>query len=642
MRKLALVFVYAVLVHGARGQVRLPKLISDGMVLQRARPLRIWGWASPGEKIVLRFIGKSYTAVAQNDSSWLIEIAACREGGPFEMKIDASNHITVRDILIGDVWLCSGQSNMVLPMQRVKDRYPNDIRASGNDSIRQFLVPVRYIFTHRARDLESGSWQSANPKSVLQFTATGYFFAKALFDKYHVPIGLINSSAGGAPAESWLSLETLQYFPQALAMAKKCMDSNYVDSIIHHDEMADIAWHRELYIKDTGMREPVRWYDTNYNASNWKTMNIPGFWRDQGLPPVNGVVWFRKEIQVPASLAGLPAKLWLGTIVDRDSTYINGQFVGTIGYQYPPRKYEIPAGFLHAGSNIIVVRVINQIGNGGFNKGKPYQLMIAGHVIDLKGPWQFRLGTSMPPLPGQTFFSYKPLGLFNGMISPLVNYRIKGVIWYQGEANTSRASKYASVFSALINNWRKEWQQGDFPFLFVQLPNFMPPKTEPSESEWAELRASQLRSLEVANTAMVVTIDVGEWNDLHPTDKKTVGTRLALAARHVAYGENALEYSGPIYESSVIRGNRIYLHFTHTGSGLMAKEGKPLKYFSIAGDDKKYVWANAKIEGDTVIVWNDEVEKPVSVRYAWADNPEGANLYNKEGLPASTFTTTND
>ncbi|HEX4851249.1 MAG TPA: sialate O-acetylesterase, partial [Puia sp.] len=409
-RKLALSFFYVMFLHFSFGQVRLPRLISDGMVLQREMPLKIWGWASPNEKLTLHFLGQSYSTVTKNDSSWIIQVPPSQGGGPYEMEIVARNHITVRNILIGDVWLCSGQSNMVLPMERVKDRFPKDIAESANDSIRQFFVPVRYNFNHRCDDLESGSWQPANPVSVLQFTAAGYFFAKTLFQKYHVPIGLINCSAGGAPAESWLSLEELQAFPEALSVAKKCMNAQYVDSVIHYDEWRNMTWYQNLYEKDTGLHQSIKWYNVNYRADDWKTMNIPGYWRDQGLPPVNGVVWFRKEIQIPESLAGLPARLWLGTIVDRDSTYVNGHFVGTIGYQYPPRKYDIPPGLLHAGTNLIVVRVINQIGNGGFNKGKPYQLIFEKQVIDLQGNWQYKLGATMAPLPGQTFFTYKPLG----------------------------------------------------------------------------------------------------------------------------------------------------------------------------------------------------------------------------------------
>ena len=335
-----------------------------------------------------------------------------------------------------------------------------------------------------------------------------------------------------------------------------------------------------------------------------------------------------------------PARLLLGRVVDSDRTYVNDKFVGSVSYQYPPRKYDLPENLLKAGKNTIVVRVINNVGRGGFLLDKPYQLIAGNRTIDLKGPWQYKLAATMEPLPGKTFIEWQPLGLYNGMIAPLLNYTIKGVIWYQGESNTARPHEYQKLFPALIADWRRQWNQGDFPFLYVQLANYMQAKDQPSESNWAELREAQLKTLSVPDTAMAVAIDIGEWNDVHPLDKEDVGKRLALGAQKVAYGDDTVVYSGPIYQSMEIEGNRITLAFTHVGSGLIAKGGK-LKEFAIAGADKKFVWATAKIEGDKVIVRNDDIPNPVAVRYAWADNPEGANLYNKEGLPASPFRTDN-
>jgi sialate O-acetylesterase len=354
---------------------------------------------------------------------------------------------------------------------------------------------------------------------------------------------------------------------------------------------------------------------------------------------VNGVVWFRKEIEVPASMTQKPGLLRMGTIVDADSVYINGQFLGTTSYQYPPRKYPIPENLLRPGKNTIVVRVINNRGKGGFVKDKPYQLTVGGQTIDLKGEWQYKLGAVMDPLPDQFFISYKPSGLFNGMVAPLLHNPIKGVIWYQGESNAGRPAEYRELFPALISDWRKHWHQGDFPFLFVQLPNFMKADDQPSESSWAEMREAQLKTLSVPNTGMAVTIDVGEWNDIHPLNKKPVGERLALIAQKLVYHDEQVVYSGPIYRSMQIEGKQIILTFTNTGSGLAVKGGGDLKQFAIAGADKKFVWAKAKIADNRVVVWNDRIKNPIAVRYAWADNPEGANLINKEGLPASPFRT---
>ena len=621
-------------------QVRLPALISDGMVLQRDVSVKIWGWADEGEKVKIKFIGKAYNTRADAEGKWEVLLSRLKAGGPYRMNIDGVNHIALKNIMVGDVWVCSGQSNMELSMDRVKYRYPDVIANSDNPSIRQFVVPDVYNFKQPQEDLTSGHWVSANPESIPEFTAVGYFFAKELFQKYQVPIGLINSSLGGSPAQAWLSEDALKEFPEYLETAIKFKDDAYIKQIIDNDKAVSDKWYNRINQIDKGTQKgQISWYDPAYDSSKWATMNVPGYWADEELGPVNGVVWFREEIDVPASMTGKPAKLWLGRIVDADTTYVNGKVVGSVTYKYPPRIYDIPSNLLKAGRNIIVIRIINNSGRGGFYPDKPYELTTKEQTIDLKGPWQYKLGCTMEPLPGQTFIRWKPLGLYNAMIAPLLNYKIKGVIWYQGESNTSKAKEYHRLFSSLIGNWRKKWNQGDFPFLYVQLANFMEAKENPGESEWAELREAQLKTLSVPNTAMAVIIDIGEWNDIHPLNKEDVGKRLALGAERLAYGDEEIVYSGPVYKSMKIDGNKIILTFTHTGSGLTAKGGDELKQFAIAGADRKFIWAKAKIEGDNVIVWNDNISSPVAVRYGWADNPEGANLYNKEGLPASPFRT---
>jgi sialate O-acetylesterase len=621
-------------------RVKLPVLISDGMVMQRDANVKIWGWADANEKVSINFNGKMYEAAAGADGKWAVMLSDLKAGGPYSMDINASNHIALTNILVGDVWVCSGQSNMELPMNRVKSRYPDVIANADNPNIRQFIVPHVYDFKGPKENLKSGSWVSANPKSVLEFTAVGYFFAKELYEKYHVPIGLINASLGGSPAQAWLSEDALKAFPEYLQTANKFKDSNYISQITEKEKAVSDAWYGRIQQLDKGLEKgQAQWFDVNYDASQWPTMNVPGYWADGSLGNVNGVVWFRKEIDVPASMTDKPAKLWLGRIVDGDFTYVNGKQVGSVSYQYPPRIYDVPSGLLKEGKNIIVVRVINNSGRGGFVSDKPYQLSAGGQTIDLKGQWQYKLGATMEPLPGKTFIEWQPEGLYNGMAAPLLNYRIKGVIWYQGESNTAKPREYQKLLPALIADWRAKWNQGDLPFLYVQLPNFMEVKANPSESGWAELRDAQLKTLAVPNTGMAVTIDLGEWNDIHPLNKQDVGKRLALAAQMVAYGDEKVVYSGPIYQSMKIEGNKIILTFTNTGGGLTAKGGGELKYFAIAGADKKFVWAKAKIEYNKVVVWNDQLANPVAIRYAWADNPEGANLYNEEGLPASPFET---
>jgi sialate O-acetylesterase len=371
-------------------------------------------------------------------------------------------------------------------------------------------------------------------------------------------------------------------------------------------------------------------------------MNLPAFWDESELGGINGAVWFRKEIFLPGSVAGKPARLLMGRIVDSDTTYINGKVVGTVSYQYPPRRYTVPENVLKAGKNIVTVRVINNTGRGGFIKDKPYRLITDEGEIELSGEWRYRLGTTMEPLEEQTFIRWKPLGLYNAMIAPLTNYAIKGIIWYQGESNTGNPVEYGQTFPALIKDWRTKWKQGNFPFLYVQLPNFMEAREQPGESQWAEFREAQLKSLRVPKTAMAVAIDIGEWNDIHPLNKKDVGKRLALAALKVAYGKKNLVHSGPIYRSMRIKNDKVILSFAHTGSGLVTKDNNEPRGFAICGADGRFVWANAKIQDNKVVIWHDDISQPKAVRYAWADNPENANLYNKEGLPASPFRTDSD
>ncbi|MCC3153142.1 sialate O-acetylesterase [Hymenobacter sp. BT770] len=625
----------------AAAQVRLPRLVSNGMVLQREAPVRIWGWAKPGESVSVAFLGKTYRATTGPNGQWRVTLPAMKAGGPYEMSLTASNALSIKDILVGDVWLCSGQSNMETPMSRLRDKYPDVIAQATNPRIRQFDVPLTYAFDKPRTDLTGGKWTEANPQTVLQFSGVAYFFAKEINAKYNVPVGIIKDAVGGSPAESWLSADALRQFPTYEQQAAKYKDSALVAGIRQREGAAVASWYQSLHQADQGeARGQQKWSAPDYDASTWATMNVPGYWdKDSPLGPVNGVVWFRKEVEVPASMVGQPARLELGTLVDADSTYLNGQLVGTTGYQYPPRKYDVKAGVLKAGKNVVVVRLINNTGRGGFTPGKKYQLTAAGQTLDLRGPWQYKLGATMPPTPGTTTFQYQPGGLFNGMIAPVLPYAIKGVLWYQGESNTGHSQDYQALITGLITDWRKHFQQPNLPFLYAQLPNFMAVKPEPSESDWAALRDAQRRLLAVPHTGMAVLIDAGEWNDIHPLDKQTPGHRLALAAQKVAYGDAKVVASGPLYQTMQVAGNKVTLSFASVGGGLVAKGGGPLKGFAVAGPDKKFVWAQARIEGKKVVVWNDQVPNPTVVRYAWADNPEGANLYNKEGLPASPFTT---
>ena len=621
-------------------QVRLPKLISDGMVLQRGESVKIWGWASSGENISISFIDTVYLTTADASGEWVVTLGNLKAGGPHMMMINASNTITIRDILVGDVWICSGQSNMELPMKRVRPLYEKEIANSDNNNIRCFAVPQKYDFQEPQKDLEAGTWLSANPDNVLNFSAVAYFFAKELNEKYHVAIGLINASLGGSPAEAWMSEEALKQFPDHYDELQRFKSDSLIDAIENSDRRRIQDWYNLLHQSDEGYKGNGKfWYDPGLNTSDWRSITVPGYWSGTELKGINGVVWFRKEIVIPSEATGRQARLNLGRIVDADSVFLNGVFTGTTSYQYPPRWYNVTGGVLREGKNTLTVRVISNIGDGGFVPGKLYELSAGTFRADLKGEWKYKIGAEMAPLEGQTFIRYKPAGLFNAMISPLLNYRIKGIIWYQGESNADRPVEYRTLFPALISDWRKEFKQGEIPFLFVQLPNFMEPKNQPSESSWAMMREAQMKALSLPATGMAVTIDIGEWNDVHPLDKKDVGMRLALAAQRVAYGDDRVVSSGPLYQSMKVRGRKVILTFTNIGSGLWAKGGDKLRYFTVAGADMQFEWAKATIRKEKVLVWSNKIDSPVAVRYGWADNPEGANLYNKEGLPASPFRT---
>jgi sialate O-acetylesterase len=627
--------------HLVVAQVRLPRFVRDSMVVQRDAKLKIWGWAAKGEKVNVTFNGKKFKTTTGSDGKWLLWLTPVKAGGPYTMNITASNQITINNILAGDVWICAGQSNMVHYLDLHKERYAEDIAQANYPEIRQFLVPTLTNLQTPAEDIPKGNWKSATPQDVLKFSVVAYFFAKKLYEKYHVPIGLINTSVGGPPIEAWTSEEGLKEFPDLLATVQKNKDTAYVNGI-NRVALANNLERAKRKQQDKGLIGPKPWYDTTYVPKHWNTINIPGYWEDQGIKDLDGVVWYRREINVPASMTGVPAKIALGRIVDVDFLYVNGVLAGNTTYQYPQRRYQLKPGLLKPGKNILVIRVLNNGGKGGFVPDKPYYLAAGGQTIDLKGYWQYKVGEVYSrdrTGGGGISLQNQPTALFNGMVAPFTNFAVKGFLWYQGESNTGKAAEYRRLLPALIADWRNRWKQGGLPFLYVQLPNFMEVNYSPSESEWAQLREAQLKALRVSNTAMVVTIDLGEWNELHPGNKKPIGERLALAAEKIAYGDKDVVYSGPLYQSSRIEGNKIIINFSNTGGGLISIDGEDLNQFAIAGADKKFVWARAIIENDTVVVWSDDISNPVYVRYAWADNPQGANLYNKEQLPASPFRT---
>ncbi len=606
-------------VQFAEAKVRLPKLVSNKMVLQRDTELKIWGWADAGEKVTVRFQGKHYFTETDNEGRWEVTLPPHKAGGPYLLEV---NEIIIRDVLVGDVWLCSGQSNQETPIARLVEKFP-EIDVSNNHMIRHYKVPTQNTAAEGVQEEIAGNavWHSGVASEVMNWTALAYFYAVEAYNKTKVPQGMLVSSLGGSAIESWISQEHLKEFP---------------DLVIDREALKGLAEAES----DKGIAG--KWASPDLDDSDWHPYTMPGFWHENGVK-ARGTVWHRKSFNLPASMAGRHATLYMGTMVDSDSVFINGTFVGFTSYTYPPRKYQVPAGILREGKNVIAVKLTDRSGRGGFWQDKNYKLVGDEATVDLAGSdWKYKVGMDL----GETEQYRKRLtnlrragsGLYNGMIYPIRDYKVKAAIWYQGESNAGNP-RYSAYMSALITNWREVLQQPELPFLLVQLPNFMEKREQPSESGWAQIREAQLKAFkEIPHTALAVICDVGEWNDIHPLDKKTVAQRLFLGARRVVFGEK-LTACGPIYESMEVKGGKIILTFTETGRGLTVRGGGKLKHFAIAGEDRKFVWADAVISGNKVIVSSPQVQQPVAVRYGWSDNPEDANLYNKEGLPASPFRT---
>jgi sialate O-acetylesterase len=636
----------------AHATVRLPALVGSHMVLQRERPVPVWGWAAPGEQVRITFRGKTYVATAPDATGrWQATLPATPAGGPCELTVKGQNTLVLTDVLVGDVWLASGQSNMQMP---VKDRpggyqpvqqADQEIAAAHWPSIRFFTVSQTAAYRPQAEVAGSG-WQVCSPATVAQLSAVAYFFGRDLYQKYTVPVGLLVSSWGGTPAEAWTSAEGLHALP---AFGAQVADFAQRTTSLHDDQLAYQTKQSELLrnvrAHDHGyLPNGQTWAAANFDARAWPTMPVPGIWESMpGLATYDGVVWLRKEIDLPASLASQPLTLTLGKIDDADSTFINGVRVGYGSGYDKPRRYPVPAGLLHPGRNVIAVRVVDTGGGGGL-VGEPSELMLSAPsgapALPLAGPWQYQVGLDpqvqpVPPVPGGG--EHAPTALYNGMIAPLQPLALKGVIWYQGESNAERAEQYRTLFPALIADWRRRWNT-ELPFLFVQLASFMPARPAPTESAWAELREAQALTLRLPGTGMATAIDIGEAADIHPHNKQEVGRRLALAARHVAYGDKDVVYSGPTYASMAVAGSSIRLKFSQSGTGLLVKNGPGLQGFAVAGADRQFHWATARLMGQEVVVQSPDVPQPVAVRYDWADNPNG-NLTNKEGLPALPFRT---
>jgi sialate O-acetylesterase len=624
----------------------LHQLFSDDMVLQRRVRFPVWGWTTPGASVTVHLRGKSSTAVADAQGKWMARLGPFEAGGPYTLTVNGPQSVTLNNVLVGDVWLASGQSNMEMGISQVNNA-KEEIARADYPMIRLYAVPK--IVATTPQSTVKSHWQVCNPSNVSSggwggFSAVAYFFGRRLHQELGVPIGLIHSSWGGTVAEGWVSAEALSTMPD-FQPAIKALDKTLARSKsgpVDMNKLMDEWWRKN----DPGSANTPGWAAPSIDGTAWKTIRLPQPWEDAALPDYDGVVWFRKTFELPAEWAGRDLVLSLGPIDDRDTTFVNGVSVGAMSQWDAPRIYRISAGLLKPGVNTIAVRVLDTGGAGGFT-GTPEQLKIApaegnSATITLAGDWSYRPSVTLAKTEAPPQSAANDLGLviarYNGMIAPLLPFAIKGAIWYQGESNVGRAAQYKQVMATLIRDWRTRFGVGDFPFLITQLANYMNRREAPTDSEWARLREAQLYVSEtVPRSGLAVTIDIGEAKDIHPKNKQDVGNRLALEALRVAYGRK-LESSGPVYHRMKVEGDAVRLSFDHTDGGLIIKDGDRLTGFAIAGEDRRFVWAEAVIKGKEVVVSSPQVNKPVAVRYGWADNP-ACNLYNRVGLPATPFRT---
>jgi sialate O-acetylesterase len=652
--RIALLAASLVMAAPAHADASLPRLVGDNMVLQRDTPLQIWGWADPGERVRVFFRGRVLSTHADLTGQWSARLRPQHAGGPDDMRIQAKNNLILRNIMVGDVWLASGQSNMQFPMAReggfggVADA-DREIAAANFPQIRLFNVD-RATAMRPAADVGSRGWVAVTPESIRGFSAVAYLFGRELFQRYQVPIGLIESAYGGTPAETWVSERSLKKFPEfAASIARQSRSDAHAEAGFDAYLEARNRWYLVHGAEDRGAAAHDPWSAADHAAADWPTITEPAPWPIKAVKDFDGTMWYRREIEVLPAEAGNSIRLHLSRLLQADTTYFNGTEVGATSGEIPSRDYLVPGTLVSAGRNVITIRLSGQYASGdGYvgMLGEASQMYadLGSRRIPLAGTWRYQPGPDLSELPEapplaefRSQFPQSPTVVFNAMIAPLAPYRLKGVIWYQGESNVGRAEQYRSLFPALIEDWRSHWGYR-LPFLYVQLPGFDADGPAPAQSARAELRDAQSAASSIAATGMASAIDLGERDDNHPKNKQDVAHRLALAARNVAYGESVVS-SGPTFRSKRIEGARIRIEFANLGSGLRASDQPTaVRGFAIAAKHGPFVSASARLDGNSVIVWSDSIPDPATVRYDWANSPDG-NLYNIEGLPALPFRT---
>jgi len=619
----------------AAAEARLAGVFGDHMVLQREAPIHVWGQAAPGEAVRVILAGRQRTAVAARDGRWSVQLPAMPAGGPHELTLRASNTVVLNDVQIGELWVCAGQSNMEWALRDALNG-PQEAASADHPLIRYLKVPHRTAL-RALPDMAPARWQTAQPSTAGAFSAVAYFFARRLQQDQQVPVGLVDVSWGGTHLETWTRREAALADPDlsGIVHAMPADDASFAAGQAERDAARVRRWQADWRpIDDAALRAD----DPDHDDSTWKTLQVPRVWEEQGLAGFDGVVWFRKALELTVEQAAGGATLFLGAIDDCDESYVNGQRVGGQCAWDAPRRYLVPPGVLRAGRNVVAVRVLDTGGAGGFHgAAEAVRLESATSRVPLAGPWRARVLSALPKVePGVNDL---PTLAFNGMLPPVLPLRVRGVLWYQGESNVPRAARYGRAFRHLIDDWRGQWRQPAMPFYFVQLAAFLPLiDNSLAGSGWAELRDAQRQALVLPGTGMAVTTDVGDEHDIHPRDKQAVGERLARLALHRVHGRRIVD-SGPQWRRARRAGARMVLLFDDHGAGLRARDDGDLRGFAVADAQRRFVPAHARIDGRRIIVWSDRITRPVAVRYGWVDNPAQSNLVNNEGLPASPFRT---
>ncbi|MRX69128.1 sialate O-acetylesterase [Flavobacterium resistens] len=634
MKKL-ISFLFLVCGIMANANIKMPLLFSDGMVLQRNKAIPVWGFADVNEKVEIHFNKQIKKTQADKNGKWTINLDAEKAGGPFELVIIGKNKITIKDVLVGEVWICSGQSNMEFQVFKTMNA-EKEMNNADYPMIRHFGV-AQDLSGKPKDDLKAGKWEVSSKETVGNFTAVGFYFARKLYAELKIPIGIINTSWGGTNVETWTSREAFQNSAEFKNMIADVPVMN-VDSIsvLYAKRMKERV--EKIQGTSVSTANENTFKELSFDDNSWGELITPSLWENQPLGDLDGVVWMRKTITLSAEDIKNKATLSLAKVDDEDITYVNGIEVGKNTQWDFKRVYQIPENVLKEGKNVIAVRIVDNSGGGGiYGESEDLKLTVGSKVIPLAGKWKFRVIVVKTALSPNSY----PSLLYNAMVNPLVPYAIEGVLWYQGEANVWRANQYKKAFPLMITDWRTKFKQGDFPFYFVQLSTFDETGGNSKKgSRWAELREAQSETLKLKNTGMAVTTDIGNAKDIHPTNKQDVGLRLAAIALNNVYSKKQV-FSGPTYKSQEIKGNEIILTFDHIGSGLSTPNNDELKGFEIAGADKVFHSAKAIIKDNKIIVSSDKVQNPVAVHYGWADDDTQINLFNKEKFPASPFRTDN-